>query len=334
MKTKMKILIAYDGLSSFARILNDLRRAGLPKNVEATVVTVVDAFVIPDAGYAEIPLPSSTLIYVEAARKTALKTIKAQVRIAHTTASQAAARIRGAFPSWTVRAEAFADSPAWGIVKKAIECSADLVVVGSHNQPPLTRFFLGSVAQKVVAEAPCSVRIVHGDPQEVSSPARLVIGVDGSVDSELAVNEVAARSWKKGCAAHVITGVDMRMSTTAAAPGFGTEKWIKKQDRKEKEWVRRMVRDFEGKLKKTGLAVSSLIREGDPKKLVLQEAARWGADCIFVGARGLNMIERFFMGSVSSAVAARAHCTVEVVRPKQAAGQMHCRLGERTRTCF
>src|SRR6266511_4050918 len=44
------------------------------------------------------------------------------------------------------------------------------------------------------------------------------------------------------------------------------------------------------------------------------EAASWGADCIFVGARGLSRFERFRLGSVSAATAARAHCSVEVVR--------------------
>ena len=51
------------------------------------------------------------------------------------------------------------------------------------------------------------------------------------------------------------------------------------------------------------------------KSLLLEEAERWGADCIFVGARGLNRLERLLLGSVSTAVAARARCSVEVVRP-------------------
>jgi nucleotide-binding universal stress UspA family protein len=47
--------------------------------------------------------------------------------------------------------------------------------------------------------------------------------------------------------------------------------------------------------------------------LLIAEAESWGADCIFVGARGMGRIGRFLLGSVSSAVAARAHCSVEVV---------------------
>jgi len=68
-------------------------------------------------------------------------------------------------------------------------------------------------------------------------------------------------------------------------------------------------------LRTRGLTVSSVIKEGDPKHVLLDEAERWGADCIFVGARGLSRVERFLLGSVSAAVAARAHCSVEIVRP-------------------
>jgi nucleotide-binding universal stress UspA family protein len=56
------------------------------------------------------------------------------------------------------------------------------------------------------------------------------------------------------------------------------------------------------------------VKDGEPKSLLIAEAESWGADCIFVGARGLGRVERFMLGSVSTAVAARAHCSVEVVR--------------------
>jgi len=58
---------------------------------------------------------------------------------------------------------------------------------------------------------------------------------------------------------------------------------------------------------------------GDPKRVLVEESKRWGADCIFVGSMGFsNRVERFLIGSVSSAVAARAHCSVEVVREQKA----------------
>jgi nucleotide-binding universal stress UspA family protein len=61
-------------------------------------------------------------------------------------------------------------------------------------------------------------------------------------------------------------------------------------------------------------SVSKMLVTGDPKRVLVDEAERWGADCIFIGSRGLNRWERLLFGSVSTAVAARARCPVEVVR--------------------
>jgi nucleotide-binding universal stress UspA family protein len=64
-----------------------------------------------------------------------------------------------------------------------------------------------------------------------------------------------------------------------------------------------------------GVTVSAAVDSGDPKEVLVKLAEQFGADCIFTGATGFsNRIERFILGSVSAAVAARAHCAVEVVR--------------------
>jgi nucleotide-binding universal stress UspA family protein len=57
-----------------------------------------------------------------------------------------------------------------------------------------------------------------------------------------------------------------------------------------------------------------MVADGNPKDVLVKEADRWDATCLFVGARGLRAVDRFLLGSVSASVAARAHCSVEVVR--------------------
>jgi nucleotide-binding universal stress UspA family protein len=54
--------------------------------------------------------------------------------------------------------------------------------------------------------------------------------------------------------------------------------------------------------------------EGRPKETIVDEADRWGADLIVVGSHGYGAFRRLFLGSVSLAVAANAHCNVEIVR--------------------
>ncbi|MBI5515337.1 MAG: universal stress protein [Deltaproteobacteria bacterium] len=48
------------------------------------------------------------------------------------------------------------------IVKFAAEVHADLVVLGTHGRTGLKRAFLGSVAERVVRHAPCTVVTVKG----------------------------------------------------------------------------------------------------------------------------------------------------------------------------
>ncbi len=59
----------------------------------------------------------------------------------------------------------------------------------------------------------------------------------------------------------------------------------------------------------------SVLLDG-PQKIILDEAAEWGADLIVLGSHGHRGVERFLLGSVSESVALHAYCSVEVVRSK------------------
>ena len=78
--------------------------------------------------------------------------------------------------------------------------------------------------------------------------------------------------------------------------------------------VELLQRDAEAELLRAGLSTSHLFAEGDPRHLLVKTADEWGAECVFVGSHGRGRFERLFIGSVASAVAARAHCSVEIVR--------------------
>jgi nucleotide-binding universal stress UspA family protein len=112
---------------------------------------------------------------------------------------------------------------------------------------------------------------------------------------------VAGRTWPKGSEARLITSAD-RLHIYAVDPA---DKFA---------FLRSIHRAAEPALRLAGLQVTSLIEEEDPKILLVSEAERWNADAIFVGARGLSRIGRLLLGSISTAVVARAHCSVEVVR--------------------
>jgi nucleotide-binding universal stress UspA family protein len=286
MNTKMKILIAYDGSSCADAALDDLRRAGLPGEAVAVVLAVADVWLPPTPPSSEQRAKTALAERIVAAQEQARAQAVQAVEEVRLLAVRASDRVRAHFPTWEVRAEACADSPAWAVIKKVDEWKPDLVVVGSHGRSTLGRFLLGSVSQKVVTESHCTVHIARGGVAENTFPVRLVIGVDGSPDADAAVRTVAERVWPPGSEARLIAVLDQALATAV--------EWNETGDASAQAGARKIVEAAAETLRAAGLLVSSVVREGDPKRVLIEEAEQW-----------------------STAVAARSHCSVEVVHPRQ-----------------
>jgi nucleotide-binding universal stress UspA family protein len=319
MSALKKILIAYDGSSCAEAALDDLRRAGLPSVCEVLVLTVTE-FWLP------APLPSGYEIFeacaLQASADFAPYSHESPALVeAQSMAEAAAKRLRSNFPKWNVSAEACIGSPSRELIAKADAWGPDLLVVGSHGRSVFGRIILGSVSQSVLTHAHCSVRIARGRVEEPNTPVRIVVGVDGSPASAAAIREVGMREWPQLSEIRVIA-VTAPLTTTFAGtlmPPVG--RIVQMSNDAEREWLNSIVQDAAGVLEPSGLKVSTEIREGDPKHELIEAAEAWNADCLFVGSVGFsNRFERFLLGSVSASVTARAHCSVEVVRPPKSIG--------------
>jgi nucleotide-binding universal stress UspA family protein len=286
----MKILVAYDGSECADAALDDLRRAGLPADAQIKVLSVVESWLPPPSGLEIIEHIARAQEYLVLARRGGIRLVSME-------------------PGWEVKSESGAGSPATVIIEKADEWGADLIVVGSHGRTALGQFFFGSVSQKVLHEARRSVRVARGRIEEPDTPVRLIIGVDGSKGAEAAVETVAARKWPAGSEARIVNATWAAPQITSHRMVDRITKWILE----EKTRIKKMIDEAAAKLSAAALRTDAVVKEEEPKRLLIAEAESWGADCIFVGARGMGRVERFLLGSVSSAVAARAHCSVEVV---------------------
>jgi nucleotide-binding universal stress UspA family protein len=201
----MKILIGYDGSDCADSALRDLERAGLPRAVEALVISVAEQWLPP-------PPPSSYEVVEETFAEgiiggviEAKRQASQAVEDAHSKAFQASKVVQSLFPNWSVSAEAYSGSPAREILRRAEEWEADLIVVGSHGRSALGRLILGSVSQRVVTDATCSVRVSGHQAREKDSPVKIIIGLDASPGSQTAVRAVAGRTWPKNTKVRLIT---------------------------------------------------------------------------------------------------------------------------------
>jgi nucleotide-binding universal stress UspA family protein len=291
MKERMRILIGYDGSECADAAIDDLRLAGLPKEAIAIVFSVIENWLLWSSGF-KLTEDMDELIQLQAM------------------ARRGATRVKSLMPEWEVMPGMGVGSPASAILEKSEAWNPDLIVVGSHGRAAAGRFFFGSASLKLAHEAHCTVRIARARHEESARPLRMIIGVDGSKGSEEAVNLVASRSWPQNSEARIVNAC-WKIPTATSEPMLNRiAGWVAEEQVRVKTAIDAAVE----KLRLAGLRTSFVVMEEDPKALLLNEAEGWNADCIFVGARGLGRVERLLTGSVSSAVAARAHCSVEIVR--------------------
>jgi nucleotide-binding universal stress UspA family protein len=318
MKAQMKILIGYDGSDCANAALDDLRLAGLPQEVEAQVLAVAERWLPPPPPSAaeiiekaeDVQVPADLLhVYTKDSEEA-----KKSLRLAEF----ACDRIKSLFPTWTITPHASCGSASAELIYQADQWQPDLIVVGSHGRTALGRFVLGSVSQRVLTEAKCSVRIARGRVEEADTPVRIIVGVDGSDASNLALKAVASRHWPKGSEITLVAVDDPLFPDYYGKLLPPLQQIIEEDKQQELVWAAKIAKGAARYFEKTDLKVTSVLREGDPKQELPKAAEEWRADCIFVGSVGFNSrFERFVLGSVSAAVAARAHCSVEVVRDKR-----------------
>ena len=146
----MRILLAVDGSSFSEAAVTEVASRPWPTTSEVKVVT---AFQVP-----LIPTPEVWAIsdeYLPALERIAREQSQSIVDAAVATLAS------GLDKSTTLSGEVLLGLPREAILEEAESWKADLIVMGSHGYGAWRGFLLGSVSRAVVAQAKCSVEIVH-----------------------------------------------------------------------------------------------------------------------------------------------------------------------------
>ena len=155
---------------------------------------------------------------------------------------------------------------------------ATLLALGTHGRGRAAALVLGTVASRMIRDAPTSVLIAR-PARDSDWPQSVVAGVDGSAES--------------GFAFDVARLIGERFGATVRATAST-------KDHLDKQAAREIAPDLEED------------RRGAVDVLVEASAS---ADLLVVGSRGLHGLKA--LGSVSERVANQARCSVIVVRSKQ-----------------
>lgn len=136
---------------------------------------------------------------------------------------------------------------------------------------------------------------------------RILVAVDGSEGSLKALRK-AVDITKRNNAKLYITHI---LDDTGSLP-FNVEQYVKFAETNGRE----LLEKCQTYAKDNGLLEMALLLDtGSPRTMISRTIPeRENIDVIIMGARGLNAVERFFIGSVSDYVIRHAVCDVLIVR--------------------
>jgi nucleotide-binding universal stress UspA family protein len=189
----------------------------------------------------------------------------------------------------------------------ASEAKVDLIVTPTHGRTGFARWLMGSVSERLLRVAPCSVLVVR-DQRPASEPSirQVLVALDLSEHCRPALEAAAsiASAFSASLEAlHVIAvpahaGADsaalverMRGSASAALEAFLGKSALP-----------------------AGLELRRTIVAGTPTATISERVAEVHPDLLVLGTHGYGGVKRLVLGSVAEATARYAGCTTLVVR--------------------
>lgn len=145
---------------------------------------------------------------------------------------------------------------------------------------------------------------------------KILVAVDGSTFSDVALDEVSRRPWPAGSKVLVLTAFEVPLTATPdmwTLPSDYFEQVERSVSLRAESVMQSAVARLSAALG-TNVEVQGKCVTGPAKRVIVDEAEKWKADLIIVGSHGYPAWERLLIGSVSQAVVSHAKCSVEVAR--------------------
>ena len=144
---------------------------------------------------------------------------------------------------------------------------------------------------------------------------RIVLGVDGSKYSEWATGWLAKMRFhaaSKVMAVHAVDLHALRAPFLVQPVIVGSERYIQEEIKRLLKRAKLVSSETRDRLAALDVPGTVRIEKGPVAPMILKHARRGGL--VVVGSRGLDALDRFMLGSVSTYVTLHAPCSVLVVR--------------------
>jgi nucleotide-binding universal stress UspA family protein len=173
----------------------------------------------------------------------------------------------------------------------------DLIVMATHGASGMPRWFLGSVAEKVVRHAPCPVATIRpDDAREVSvdAPERILVPIDFSDNSRRALE--MARGLIPETGSLVLHHVVLNPTLAGLAPEAHLRLFSEEPTLPDR--IRTHMDEWMG-----GRAFDAEVTESDDiAGAIIEMAEAKASDIIVMGTRGRTGVDYFLTGSVAEKI--------------------------------
>lgn len=295
----MKILLATDGSTHSQAAVELLNRFPFPAGSEVTLLSVLE-------------LPGSFALGTK--QQEAIQELRQEIRQqAEENLAQQASCLKEA--GWDVSVKIREGHPAKEIIAAAEELDSQLIIIGSHGRGMVGRFLLGSVSQKVVKYAHCSVLLVRKSDDSTTEETatknlKILLAFDNSDPSNKAAKLIQQLPATKETTVDVVTVMPIITYYGMDVVERMSESW--KEEKRQAEAALEATAQM---LKEKIPSISATLAESeDTSQEILEHAETFGSDLIIMGQKGKSAIDRFLLGSVSSRIIHHANCSVWIVR--------------------
>jgi nucleotide-binding universal stress UspA family protein len=200
--------------------------------------------------------------------------------------------------------------------------SVDLIVMGTHGRHGAQRFIMGSVAERVVRQASCSVLTVR-EQKATMSPGikpdklqiqRILVPLDFSEHSEALLRVAHAMAVAYGAQLDLLHVGEMPLFVGIYSGILTANDLVPEFDKHALAKLQHLWEEVGGEEVQAKLHVE----EGHAAAHIVDFAARFGVDLIVIASQGRSGIERFLIGSVAERVVRSATCPVLIFKPRRA----------------
>jgi universal stress protein A len=196
-----------------------------------------------------------------------------------------------------VSSEAVIGDPPEEILKAQTGKGIDLIVISSLGKTGLAKYFIGSVARKVLKGSTCSVLLTK---QEMLRPTKILVPTDFSEYSDKALKQGLDIGKQYNAKVFLLHVIPTRVQQSGAHE-------IERVKESMKQQLDKFPRSKE-------VEVITDIREGTSYEAILEEEKNKEIDLIVIASLGRTGLAKYLIGGVARNVLKGAKCPVLLTR--------------------